>query len=228
LLRAVSEEQAAYRTPPEGAPSREARILEAARRVFHRHGMTGARMQEIAEEAEVNQALLHYYFRCKENLFQAVFEADLRSLFALQRVLLEEDLDLFAVIRGFIRNHLDFLDAHPYLPGFVMSEVFAQPERLDAIMGEKRGMGLARAFYAKVARAEADGLIRPTDPTQLMVNIMGLCVHPYVARPLIQRSHQLDDEAYARFVRERREQLPVFIIRAIATDPDGALSPDPQ
>ena len=210
----MSESPTPYETPD--GPSKEERILAAARCVFHRSGHSGARMQEIAEEAGVNQALLHYYFRSKDKLFHAVFEEDVFQLLQAQRQLLTSGGDLFAVIRAFVHQHISFLQAHPYLPGFVLGEIMQQPERLDAITEQKKVLGLLSAFSQLVEAAEAEGLIHPTDPSQLMTNLMALSMHPFIARPMIQRSHQLDDAAFERFVEERKNQLPEFIIRGIA------------
>lgn len=201
--------------------TKEEQILQAARRVFHRNGMTGARMQEIAEEAGVNQALLHYYFRNKETLFQAVFEADLLQFFAVQAKTLSGQGDLKDSIRSMVHHHMDMLGMHPYLPAFVIGEIFSKPERLDRIMEKKSGMGIVQAFYQKVADAESAGLIHPTDPVQLITSILGCCIHPFVAKPMIQRAHDLDEDAFVDYLEQRKHFLPDFIWRGIAMDAEA-------
>ncbi len=213
----MSEEQAPYQAD-QLPSSKEDLILQAARCVFHRNGSTGARMQEIAEEAGVNQALIHYYFRNKENLFQAVFEADLLQFFAVQAETLSSNEDLKGCIRSMVHNHMDMLGMHPYLPAFVIGEIFSQPERLDRIMQQKSGMGIVQAFYEKVAQAEAAGQIRPTDPVQLITTILGSCIHAFIAKPMIQRAHDMDEDAYHNYLETRREFIPDLIWRGIALD----------
>src|SRR5688572_31479086 len=120
--RGTSRPRRAARPP---APDRETeqRILEAARAVFIRRGTAGARMQEIAAEAGVNQALLHYYFRTKDRLAQAVFrEAAGRLVPAAMRVL-GSDLSLGDKVEGFVHLYIDTVRESPFLPGYVLAEL---------------------------------------------------------------------------------------------------------
>src|ERR1044071_260752 len=101
----------------------EAKILEAARSVFIRRGTAGARMQEIAAEAGVNQALLHYYFRSKDRLSQAAFERAASQLMPAVVQVLTSELDLPVKVARIVELELDHLARVPYLPGYILSEV---------------------------------------------------------------------------------------------------------
>lgn len=206
------------------AKSPEALILDAARTVFHLRGMDGARMQEIAETAGLNQALLHYYFRSKEKLFSAVFEQDFNDMLAVHSSVLEKGGDLFDHIRSFVQAKITFLQQHPYLPQFVLMELKRHPELWACRLEHKRKQGYAQAVKKLVKDAEQRGLIRPTDPLQLMTNIISLCTHPFLARPMIMYSHGLSDEEFDGFLESRKTELADFIIAAISKVPTVASS----
>jgi TetR/AcrR family transcriptional regulator len=112
----------------------EERIFDAAIDVFLEKGMDGARMQNIAEKADLNKALLHYYYRTKEKLFTSVFEAVAKKLFGKFTPLLESNLSLEEKIRFFFREHIAFMQANPRLPAFVINEVNRNPERIKKFL----------------------------------------------------------------------------------------------
>ena len=113
----------------------EERILAAAHAVFLRSGTAGARMQEIADEAGVNKALLHYYFRSKERLGQAVFERTAVTMFSFLFELIASPASLVEKVRTVVAAQIEFLREHPYLPGYIVSELHHHPERITRIVG---------------------------------------------------------------------------------------------
>lgn len=199
----------------------EQRILEAARRVFVRRGTSGARMQEIAAEAGVNPALLHYYFRSKERLAEAVFrEAAGRLVPAVLR-LLGSDATLEEKIERFVQLYIDTVRQHPFLPGYLLAELHHHPERLTSL---KEAMGLPAAEMAEallqrlggqLETMAAAGELRPIAPRQFIANLLALVIFPFAARPLLQVALSLDEAAFDRFLDERRAELPGFILNAL-------------
>src|SRR5580765_7120438 len=111
----------------------EQRILDAAHAVFVRRGTAGARMQEIAAEAGVNQALLHYYFRSKDRLAQAAFQRAASDLMPAVIQALGSDGDLESKVARVIELELDHLSRAPYLPGYIISEITHHPERVGEL-----------------------------------------------------------------------------------------------
>lgn len=101
----------------------EDKIIEAAKEVFIKKGMDGARMQEIADEAGINKALLHYYFRSKEKLFDAIFERVIRMAFPRISQIIFSDLHFRVKVEQAIDTYLDLLMKHPYLPAFILKEI---------------------------------------------------------------------------------------------------------
>lgn len=191
----------------------EQRILEAARRVFIRKGMAGARMQEVADEAGINKALLHYYFRDKQRLFEGVFKGGAERQFTCIWRVLEECDDLFEGIERFVATYLDRMLEEPLLPQFIISELNRDPRNLLEFIDRGKA---GRAHYQKLfERARMEGRIIDIDPRELLVNIMALCAHPFIARPMLTHLHGMNDEAFRRMILKRRRTVPEFIIRSI-------------
>ena len=195
--------------------STEERILEAARNVFLRKGMMGTRMQEVADEAGINKALLHYYFRNKQQLFDQVFCVCGRH--GLQGVWeeLEQDRSLFDNIRGFVAAFHAAMEREPLFPLFLMSELQRDPQHLLKLVD--LGKGARLCVFEQVQEAQAAGLIVPIDPRQLMVNIMAWCQFPLLAKPVIRHVGGMDQTAFKAFVKERSTLVAELIIRSIQT-----------
>src|SRR5678810_1109142 len=115
----------------------EERILEAACKVFTTKGMAGARMQDIADEADINKALLHYYFRDKDKLFEVVFMEEAQKFFPKINAIFNSDAPLFEKIENFVNEYIDEMLENPYLPWFVLNEMNRDPDQfMYRIWGE--------------------------------------------------------------------------------------------
>lgn len=210
------------RPPVEGAGDAEARILEAARSVYIRRGTAGARMQEIAAEAGVNQALLHYYFRSKDQLAGAVFQQMASRLFpaVLQALMMDASLD--AKIDRIIEVYHENLTKNPFLPGYVLSELHHHPERIQSLLAKVGGhdpRDVIPPMFARLAQqidAEVEaGRMRPIDPRQFVVNLVSLCIFPFAARPMLSMLLGLDDASFPAFIDQRRRTLGAFYKNAL-------------
>lgn len=183
------------------------RILAAAREIFHRAGFDGARTQDIADAAGINKALLHYYFRTKDQLFEAVFEDAFRTHFApIFEMMAAPDAPLDHKIRRFIDTYIHTLLLHPYLPGFVIHEINRNPQRM-AVMAMSAGRGALTAVFDQLRQGMASGHLRTTDPRQLMVSLMGMVLYPFIARPILTPMLHLDDRAFHDFVLARKDEV---------------------
>jgi AcrR family transcriptional regulator len=194
-------------------PGTEERILAAARRVFIRKGMAGARMQEVADEAGINKALLHYYFRDKQRLFEGVFKGGAEKQFGCIWNSFNDSTELFDAIERFVAAYIDRMLEEPLLPLFIAQEMSRDPEGLRAFVD--RGQASRQRFIRLVEEALAAGAIIDIDPRDLLVNMMALCAHPFVARPMLTHIHGMNDEAFRRMMLKRRKSVPEFIIRSI-------------
>ncbi len=195
--------------------STEERIFTAAREVFQEVGFTGTRMQAIADRAGINKSMLHYYYRSKDMLFEAVFRDSALRVMPLLVESLKRDGPLVERIRTLVYAYMDLLAANPHLPGFLVFELQREPKRLRAFMSEQAG-SLFTGLRNDIERSVTAGEIRSIDPVQLVVNVIALCVFPFVARPILQEVAQMDDAAFARFIEERKDQVYEFVLRAIA------------
>lgn len=206
---------------PLGADA-EQRILDAAHRVFLRRGSAGARTQEIADEAGVNKALLHYYFRSKERLATAVFHRAAAKLMPPVIAVLASDAELEDKVHRVIEIELDVLLRHPYLPGYIISELTHNPARakqfLTALSGvplEEIATGPLDILSRQIRAAARAGRIRAIAPDQFILNLLSLCIFPFAARPMVQTVLHLDDEGFARLIARRRRELPLFFLEAL-------------
>ncbi len=196
-------------------PNTEKRILEAARRVFTRKGYDGARMQEIADEAGINKALVHYYYRNKEKLFAEILrEAFATMLPAMANVFMGQGT-IPQKIELFVEKYLVIILDNPFIPLFVLSEMQRNPETFfhDFIPPEmkQRVQGILMLFEKGVEKGE----IAAIPPRHLVINVMALCIFPFVARPMLQRMLDITDPEYQKMLEERKMVVSQFIINAI-------------
>ena len=199
-------------------PDTRERILDAAKTALLENGTSGARMQDIANEAGVNKALLHYYFRNKDNLAAAVFERELKGLMGPVLQAMASDLALEEKVRTAIGLYIERLSAFPQMPGYVLAEMHFHPERLEELFTSVAGMAPTamadRVFGAlgrQIDEAVAEGRIRPISPHQFMVNLVSLCVFPFAARPLLVLVTGGQDK-FDAMIEERRESLAEFFL----------------
>jgi TetR/AcrR family transcriptional regulator len=192
----------------------EEKIYEAARRIFVLKGMEGARMQEIADEAGMNKALLHYYFRSKENLFKAVFKDIFTKFFLKVKDTLFSDIPSQEKMIIFIDNYIDLIMANPYVPQFIINEINRDPKVLKTLMFESgiEPQKILELFYDEVKSNNLSKI----DPRHIVISLLGMLIFPFVARPLLQMVYFNDDrEAYNQFLNERKEIVKTMILKFI-------------
>ncbi len=197
----------------------EQKILNAAKEVFQKKGMTGARMQEIADTAGINKALLHYYYRTKEKLFEKAFEAAFYLFYPKIKKMFISDKTVFEKIKFFIYSYIGVLRNHPYIPGFIINEINRNPQILVKIFEkniEFKNDNVLVIFQKQIDDEVEKGIIRPVDVKNLMVNIIGLCVFPVIAKPIIQGVLFSDDKKeFDSFISKREELVVDFVINAL-------------
>ena len=135
-------------------------ILNAAENIFIKKGMDGARMQEIADEAGINKALLHYYFRNKQQLFEAVFMNAFSLLAPQLNSILNDDSSIEEKIIKFTSNYISFMSKHPYLPSFVIQEINRNPEFIIHLK-EKPQFPNTEKFKFQVDIEVNKGILKP-------------------------------------------------------------------
>lgn len=201
----------------------ETKILDAAHAVFLRVGTAGARMQEIADEAGVNKALLHYYFRSKERLAGAVFERVARGLFARLGLVAMANVDIETKVRRIVATYLDEFSATPYAPGYVICEMNQNPDRAAQLLtmigapvtDGSPAIPFLGALAGQIQEQVAAGRMRPISPRQFVANLVSLCVFPFAARPMLKVVFRLDDAGFREFIEERKATLPDFFLNSL-------------
>ena len=195
--------------------STKEKIIQAAQLVFIRKGMDGARMQEIADEAGINKALLHYYFHSKEQLFNEVFYGILSRLIPGLIAIFKGDVPIMDKLEAVITEYDTFMNRNPYLPQFVFREINRDPDQLARFMSDQ---GLDFEQVEKMISKEIIlGNIRSISFPHLFANLIGMIVMPYIGRPLFQRKlFSNDPEKYDLFLKERRAVVTMFVKRALS------------
>ncbi len=195
-------------------PTKEQIILEAAMDIFVEKGWSGARMQEIADRAGINKALLHYYFRSKENIYDKIIESVLSRFFSEMNQELQTDQSFEQVIRQFIYGVVAAINANPRIPMFIISELSRGGKNVQGILAsmvDQYGVSLPQRMFALIRRESESGSIRPIDPPQLMITLLGSCLFYFVAEPLVIEilNHVQPQADYdrARFIEQRKESI---------------------
>lgn len=194
--------------------STEQKILDAAKHVFIAKGMSGARMQDIADAAGINKAMLHYYFRNKEKLFETIFTEAFENLFPKLQSILESDQSIFKKIELICIEYINQMQLMPYLPVFVLSEVNRQPDSFLKMMWNRRKPPV-KAFVEMMETAIKQKEIKPIHPLQLLLNIISLSIFPFMAKPLLQHVSGISKKEYDAMMEERKKIVPQLIIQSI-------------
>jgi AcrR family transcriptional regulator len=193
----------------------EEKIFEAATDVFVEKGMDGARMQDIANHAGINKALLHYYFRTKDQLFNKVFEKIAGKMFQKFAPVFDENLSLEEKIRFFFRAHITFLQENPRLPGFILNEINRNPVRIKKLLKniEFRKIWTILNEQHK-AELERYNITEETLP-QIMTSIAAISVFPFAARGILEGIFENMGINFDKYMEERKEFAADFVIKAI-------------
>lgn len=192
-------------------------IIEAARLVFQEKGFKEATMRDIASRANINMAMVHYYFRSKENLFFMILDEAFRLLVEkIVAVLTNEELDIFDKIRTIVREYITFFSEKPYLPQFLMGEVIRNPEWIGKRMLENMSfLTIFRTFSDQLEKEYEKGTIRQISALSLLLNIISLCVFPAIIKPMAYQVNDCDNSVFDLVIEDRKTEVADFIIKAI-------------
>lgn len=185
----------------------EEKILEAAKEVFVKEGHSGARMQEIADKAGINKSLLHYYYRSKDKLFSTVFKYAFSKLAPKIFDIFDSDKDIFVKIETFIENYLKILTKNPFIPMFILNELAKKGNNIAVTIFKNSDLNIDN--YEKMILNEVKaGTIKKTNPKNLMINILSLCIFPIIGRPLIEEIVFKGSESdYEKYLSERKDEI---------------------
>ncbi|WP_036170094.1 TetR/AcrR family transcriptional regulator [Noviluteimonas dokdonensis] len=171
------------------------RLLDVAVSCFAHHGIAASTLREIAHEAGVNPALVHYYFGDKQQLQQAVIAERLMPAFTeVRNATMQGGEDIAGVIAGFVRGMCETIEKHPWLPPLWVREVLCEGGALREVLFQTVGPQMPQVLAAKFAKAQADGqLARDLDPRLLVTSLIGLTLFPAAGAPIWRRLFDADD-----------------------------------
>jgi AcrR family transcriptional regulator len=186
--------------------STEEKILEAARVVFMKKGYAATRTRDIAEEAGMNLALLNYYFRSKEKLFEKVMTEKVQKLFGvIAPLLMDDSTDFEQKVERIVATYIDMLIMNPDLPIFVLSEIRNNPERFSSMI--QAGSLLTNSAFIRQLTERLPNV----NPLHFLINIIAMTIFPFVARPVVQAAGIIDQKAFEGFINQRKKLIPVWI-----------------
>lgn len=199
----------------------EHKILEAANKVFVKNGFDGARMQQIADEAKINKSLLHYYYRSKDKLFAQVFKVLSKKFFPQIITIFSGENDFFEKIRVFASEYINILSKNPFLPNFILHEVTRNPDNISELFSNLINPHFDNEFkfIEKQLKQEFEkGRIIKIELVDFIVNLLSLCIFPFVGRPIIQSTFMNgSEELFNNFIEKRKTEAAEFFINSIKT-----------
>lgn len=208
--------------PNPSADGSEQKILAAARLEFIAKGLDGARMQEIAARAGVNKALLHYYYRSKEKLYQTVLRDILQSVWGrIQAEFAERGRPdgLEPVLNTLVSSYVHTLSDNPEFPLFIFREVASGGKAFQPLLTETLGkFGEVPAAMFKALRNEImAGRARPFPPVHFFMNVMGMCVITFLAKPMVEKFQVmgLNLETGEKFLEERIQAIVSMALHGV-------------
>lgn len=196
----------------------EEKIKLTAKKLFHERGYGLTKTRDIAEAAGINTALLNYYFRSKENLFQIIMLESVQDMFSFIRdMAYDEDTSLSSKIDAIVNRYIDIFRENPNLPLFVLSELQADPERLMQKSKIPKNTLTDSYFFRQIEEQIKKTGINIT-PIHVFLNIISLTVLPIVARPIMSYVYDMDTIGHRDFIEERRQLVPLWIKNMLQLD----------
>jgi len=181
-------------------------IKETAKRVFFQKGLLNATTQQIADEAGVNRALIHYYFRSRDQLFKAILEEAVNETRNKVDSIFNSDEPFKVKISKYLDVFIDRNAEFPYMQNFIITEIMQDPEKMKEHFSRKRNHMLKHIVPPLTKEIES-GNMDPIDPEHFIVNMMSMCSYPLVAKPFIQNMFSYDDKMYRKFLKERKQVI---------------------
>jgi AcrR family transcriptional regulator len=185
----------------------EEKIKNAALKLFTRKGYVATRTRDISEEAGINLALLNYYFRSKEKLFELVMMETLQNFFRnIGEILNDPRSSLEEKVQLFVVRYTDLLKEQPDLPLFIFHEIRQHPGKLAARMHAREVF--FDSFFFKQLREKESTHTSQVNPLHYFINMISMCVFPFIGAPLLKHVVGIDAKQFERLVDERKSLVP--------------------
>jgi AcrR family transcriptional regulator len=206
----MAKAKTSKKSKPAKESSTEERIKEAARKLFTLKGFAATRTRDIAEEAGINLALLNYYFRSKQKLFDLVMLENFQQFIKGITVnFLDETLSFDQRIERIVVAYVDMLTRLPDLPMFILNEIRGNPSKIAAKLNTEIAPMRQNMFKQLIASNEAGKT--NLEPFHFIANLIGLTVFPFVGRPILQRVTEVTDEQFRQYMEDRKKLVPIWL-----------------
>lgn len=191
----------------ETANTTEKEILLAAKKIFKSRGYESATVQEIATEANTTKSMVNYYFRSKEKLFTSVFLEEFRLFFYGIANTLQSDLPLKDKINEIVNLDTQKFLEYPELPLFILNEINRNTEMVFTAIAEFKPSGIMESLQKQIDKAARNGEIKKVKAEDLLLNIQSLTIFPYLAKPLMKKMFDLNEEKYHKKIQQRKQMI---------------------
>lgn len=197
----------------------ELAILDVARKQFVKNGFGSTRMQEIANEAGINKAMLHYYFRSKEKLYQEIITQIFSTILPRLAKAIGQKATFWDRLEKIIETYISTLLEQPDIPFFIMSEISQKRESFIAeIKKRSEYFPVVQSFLVQMHQEMELGNIKKMPPIHLFLNIMGMTVFPFISKPIFCTVLDFSDQDFEALMKERKTILMNFIKSALEKD----------
>lgn len=192
----------------------EQKIFDAATELFMEKGVDRTSVRDIASKAGINLALMNYYFRSKENLFDAIFTNLVKENTRDLLQILDSDMDLEEKVQNYVNAYIDILTSNPLLVPFFMAIIHRSQDKITKMKMISNLYGTEK-FSQQIVEEGKKGTIRRTDPSHFFVDMISLITFPFAIRPLIMDRNEMSTEDFNTFIHERKEHVTNLLLKSM-------------
>lgn len=191
--------------------STEQKIKEAAKRVFQKKGFGLTRTRDIAKEAGINLALLNYYYRSKENLFEIVMQESLEEMFSyLEHIMNNKQTTLTEKIDAGVLRYIEGMSKNSNLPLFLFSELQANPQHLFDRVKIPEGF-IQKTYMFKQINEQINKEKLNFTAIHFFINLVSMSIFPIIGQPFIKYVTKMDEKSFTDFIEQRKTLVPIWL-----------------
>lgn len=191
------------------------RILETARRLFVENGYKGTSIRDIAVAADVNVAMVNYYFRSKQGLFEIIFDESASKLLNKIFSIIGSDLPFSELLDSWVSSYFEMLMANPHLPIFVLNEMHHNPEHLLKLVNKQNPTKTLEKLRERIQEEIQRGNIKEVPVMNLLLSVLSLCLFPFILGGILTQVTGERPEEYYAILENHKKFVVQFITDAI-------------
>lgn len=192
------------------------RILIAARNLFIQNGYNNTSIRDIAAASETNVAMVNYYYHSKYNLFELIFEEALNVLMKRVFSIVQQDHQpFFIIIASWVDSYYETLIEYPQIPIFILNEINQNPERLSERVRKHAPFAIFMKLSERIEKEVALGTIRETPPLDLILNVLSLCIFPFIFGKMAVKVANKTQVEYDNILENHKAYVKGFVINAL-------------